>query len=284
MKMLLATLISMSLFISCTPSGSTPVHDNFISERTMKDVSYGKDSAQKMDIFLPAGRNHKETKSIILIHGGGWNGGNKSDFAAYIDSFKKRMPDYAIFNLNYRLVNNGNLFPTQENDVKAAVDFIVTQSGDYGINTDKLVLLGASAGAHLALLQAYKYNSPRIAAVIDFFGPSDLEAMYREPWHPLVPMALQMITGTTLAANPNIYRNSSPVNFITEQTPPTLIFHGGKDMVVDVSQSKRLKQKLEAKKVQHELVVYSGQRHGWYGTTLTRSFDKMQEFLQNVVQ
>jgi acetyl esterase/lipase len=241
---------------------------------------YGKDSAQRMDIYLPANRSTATTKALILIHGGGWNGGDKRDFATYITAFQKRMPDYAIFNINYRLVNSGSLFPAQENDVKAAVDAIVDKAAYYGFNKEKMALLGASAGAHLALLQAYKYSTPKIAAVIDFFGPTDLTVMYQKPWHPLVPVALQVITGTTPTANSSIYKSSSPTNFISPGVPPTLIFHGERDNVVDVSQSQLLHQGLEKAGVANDLVIYPSERHGWYGKTLEKSFDKMQDFLK----
>jgi dipeptidyl aminopeptidase/acylaminoacyl peptidase len=141
------------------------------------------------------------------------------------------------------------------------------------------VLLGVSAGGHLALLQGYKYNDPKIAAIIDFFGPTDLVSMYKNPWHPLVPYALQMITGTTPTANAELYRQSSPINFVSSASAPTLILHGGRDHVVDVSQSKALKNKLDNAGVKNELIIYPEQRHGWYGATLSRSFDKIEEFL-----
>jgi acetyl esterase/lipase len=279
MKMLLAVFISMTIFTSCTQTASTAEHKNIASPLTIHDVSYGKDSAQIMDIYLPANRSMKTTKSIILIHGGGWNGGSKSDLNSYIDSFKRRMPDYAIFNINYRLAGDGNIFPSQENDVRSAVNFIVHNSKDYGVNENKIVLLGASAGGHLALLQAYKYQSPKVAAVIDFFGPSNLEAMYDKPWHPLVPVALQMITGATPQSNPDLYRQSSPVNFVNIHSAPTLIFHGGKDQVVNISQSKSLKWRLDSANVSCELVVYPNERHGWYGSKMTDTFNRIESFL-----
>jgi acetyl esterase/lipase len=268
--------------MACSPKEKTPL--TALPASTLQNVSYGKDSLQKMDIHLPEGRSAEVTKSLVLIHGGGWNGGSKNDFRSYIDSFRKRMPDYAVFNIDYRLVSSGNLFPSQENDVKAAIDFITSKADEFQISKNHLVLLGASAGGHLALLHTYKAKDPRIKAVIDFFGPTDLTTMYRRPWHPMVPYALQMITGTTPDVNIEIYKQSSPVNFITAASAPTLIFHGEKDQIVDISQSKLLQQKLEKAGVDHELVVYAGERHGWYGSTLSRSFDKITLFLENNVK
>lgn len=281
--MLLSILLSMSIITACQRSESAP-KDTFLPAKKLMNVSYGKDAAQRMDIYLPEGRSGDKTKSIILIHGGGWNAGSKSDFASYIDTFQKRLPDYAIFNIEYRLFNGSNLFPTQENDIRSAIDFIVKNSLEYGVNKTKFSLLGVSAGAHLALLQAYKYNEPRIQAVVDFFGPTDLTAMYNNPWHPMVTYALQMITGTTPSANPLAYKESSPVNYITAQSPATLILHGSNDQVVDVSQSKLLKKNLDKAGVANELVIYNGERHGWYGKSMTNSFDRIEAFLKEHTQ
>ena len=284
MKIFLSLLLSMSLLTNCKQSsGVGTVDEKHLPAKVLKEVSYGKDTAQRMDIYLPEGRTTDSTKAIILIHGGGWNSGSKTDFASYIDSFKRRMPEYAIFNLNYRLFNGDNLFPTQENDIKSAIDFITDNADEYHFNKDKLVILGASAGAHLAMLQAYKYKEPGIKAVIDFFGPSDLTAMYQRPWHPFVNYALKMITGTTPEENKELYFQSSPVNFISSTSAPTLIFHGSNDQIVDVSQSKALKTKLENAGVPHDLVIYRGQRHGWHGATLVDSFDRIEVFLKKYV-
>lgn len=265
----------------CQPSAIPFAAEKNLPQQPFLNVAYGNDARQVMDIYLPANRSHHSTKSLILIHGGGWNSGSKEEFSTYIDSFTQRMPDFAIFNLNYRLVSSGYLFPAQEEDVKTAVDFIVSKAETYHISKDGLVLLGVSAGAHLALLQAYKYPSPKIQAVIDYFGPTDLIAMYEKPWHPLVPLALQMITGTAPDAAKELFRTSSPVNFVTPGSPPTLMLHGGKDQVVDVSQSKALAQKLEAAGVKHQLEIYPHERHGrWYGNTLTSSFNCIENFLK----
>lgn len=284
MKMILTLLIFMSIFTSCQRNEHVFVKEDLSQPKTIHNVFYGKDTTQRMDVYLPANRSVNSTKSIILIHGGGWNSGSKNDFAAYIDSFKKRMPGYAIFNLDYRLVNGSNLFPTQEHDVKTAIDFIVENSNQYHINKNKLVLLGASAGGHLALLQGYKYNNPKVVAIIDFFGPTDLVTMFQKPWHPYVPFVLQMITGTTPKQNLSLYRQSSPINFVNTHSAPTLILHGGSDNIVNVSQSKSLKEKLDKAGVKNEMVIYPGKQHGWHGATLSNSFDRIESFLESNVR
>lgn len=284
MKTIITLLLSMSILTSCQRNENASVNENTAIAKTLLNVSYGKDSLQQMDVYLPAHRSHNSTNAIILIHGGGWTGGSKADFASYIDTFRKRLPNYAIFNINYRLVNGSNLFPAQEHDVKAAVDFITSQAATYHFNSNKIVLMGASAGAHLALLQAYKYSTTQVKAVIDYFGPTDLVTMYKHPWHPLVPMALRMITGTTPVANEKLYIESSPVYYVNSSSAPTLILHGGNDNIVDVSQSKLLSSRLQNAGVDHELAIYPKERHGWwYGASMTNSIDKIQKFLDKHV-
>lgn len=283
--MFLPLLLYMSLLTSYQQNDNTIFATNEnLPAKIISDLAYGKDAKQKMDVYLPEGRSGDSTYSLILIHGGGWNSGNKSDFASYIDSFRRRIPGYAIFNINYRLFNGGHRFPSQEEDIRAAMEFIASRTGEFNVAKDKFILLGASAGAHLALLQAYKNNDPAIKAVIDFFGPTDLTSMYENPWHPYVTMALEMITGTTPSKNAGLYKESSPVSYIKPSSPPTLIFHGAKDQVVDVSQSKLLREKLDKAGVKNELVIYPSHRHGWYGTSLSNSFDRIESFLKENVK
>lgn len=282
MKAIIYLLLSMTLYTSCQQVQSKALPTSVAENK--KNVSYGIDTAQRMDIYLPAGRSTFSTPSIVLIHGGGWNSGDKSHFDVYIDTFKKRLPGYAIFNLNYRLVSSDHLFPTQELDVKAAMDHIVQNAEYYGVHKEKFVLLGFSAGAHLAMLQAYKYSTPEVKAVVNFFGPTDLTVMYKNPWHSMIPYLLQMLTGTTPAANAAVYQQSSPAHFVNTRSTPTIIFQGGKDNIVHPSQSHHLQKKLEKAGVPHELVLYPNERHGWYGTNLSNSFDRIQEFLSTHVK
>lgn len=281
MRSLLLVAILSLMFFSCKKNviNDFPVPAG-TPEKTELNVSYGADAAQKMDIYLPKDRATATTKVIILIHGGGWTQGDKADFTAYVDTLKKRMPGWAIFNINYRLATGtANFFPTQENDVKAAIDFIYSKRNDYLIS-DKYVLLGASAGGHLALLHAYKNTTPvKIKAVVDFFGPTDMADMYNNPPNPLVALLMFQVTGGTPATHAAIYAQATPLNYVTAQTPPTIILHGGVDIVVSVNQSIALKNKLTTFGVVHQYVLYPTENHGWTGANLTDSFDKITVFL-----
>lgn len=272
----LGYLLLLSTLMSCQKEkGSEPVWESHI------DVAYGADSKQKMDVYLPANRDTTTTKVIIMIHGGAWSTGDKSEFNMYVDTLKKRLPAYAIFNVNYRLASQtSNYFPTQEQDIKAAFDFIVSKAIDYKISK-KIVLLGASAGGHLALLQGYKNsNTVKPKAIVDFFGPTDMADMYNNPLNPLyVPMIQTLFNNSTPATNPTLYEQSSPISFVTPASPPTIILQGGLDPLVAVSQSTSLDARLQAKGVVHQYLFYPLEAHGWEGPNLTHSFDNIQAFL-----
>ncbi len=278
MKPLFFLLIFAMVLSSCQKDnngGGNPA----VAASTQLNFSYGADPLQKMDVYLPEGRTSASTKMIILVHGGAWTQGDKSDFTLYVDTLKKRLPGWAIVNINYRLATGStNFFPVQEQDMKAAVDLIYSKRAEWLIS-DKFVLLGASAGGHLVTLQAYKYSSPSIKAVVDFFGPTELVDMYNNPASPLIPILLQQIIGGTPSTKASLYQSSSPLNFVTVQSPPTLILHGGQDIVVSPSQSIMLKNKLTTMGVVNQYVFYPSEQHGFSTATMTDSFDKIAVFL-----
>ena len=273
-------LLSFTVLLSSCQKDSDPTLP-VLTEKTVLNVEYGTNPSQKMDIYLPPGRQTTTTKIIVMIHGGGWVVGDKSDFTEYVDTLKRRLPGYAIFNINYRLATGiSNYFPTQENDVKAAIEFIYGKRNEYQIS-NKYILLGASAGSHLALLQSYKYSSPiKVKAVVDFFGPIDLVDMYNYPASASAPpSALVAVIGATPTTNPALYQQSSPITFVNAQSPATIIFQGGADPLVAPSQSLALKNKLQSMGVVHQYFLYPTEKHGWTGAPLTDSFDKVVQFL-----
>lgn len=269
----------MFFAIACKKDNSEDLN----AEKTQLDVSYGTDNKQKMDVYLPAGRDTVNTKLMVLIHGGAWIEGDKADFTANINDIKKLLPGYAFANINYRLYNTpsgANKFPSQEEDVKAAISYLLGKRTEYRFS-NKIVLLGASAGAHLALLQGYKYAgtiTPK--AIISYFGPTDLAYLFSNPGLPIVPGMLAGIVGYTPAQNVAAYVSSSPINFVTGKSAPTLLLQGDTDPLVPVAQAKLLGDKLKAAGVTYELVVYPNEGHGFTPTTMNASILKVISFLQ----
>jgi dipeptidyl aminopeptidase/acylaminoacyl peptidase len=104
--------------------------------------------------------------------------------------------------------------------------------------------------------------------------------LYNNPASPLIPPAtVAAIVGATPTTNPVLYQQSSPINFVTAQSCPTIILQGGLDPLVSPNQSIALKNKLQTMGVINQYVFYPGEGHGWVGANLSDSFDKIALFL-----
>jgi acetyl esterase/lipase len=294
----LIIIVFSAVLFSCKKKDVTPepipapAPTPTLAASTQNNVAYGTDPLQKYDMFLPANRTTTATKVMIVIHGGSWSIGDKSDMTTYVESLKAKLPDYAFFNVNYRLrAGATNTFPTQEQDVKALTDFIYSKRTEYNIS-DKFVLMGASAGAHLALLQAYKNATPKIKAIVDLYGPTDMVQMYTNPASLFAPAdsIAKIVTGsitgtpTSNATNTALYNSSSPVNYVSSVSAPTIIFHGGADILVRPTQSTSLITKLTQNNVVNQYVLYPTENHAYLGASLNDTFDKAVAFLTANVQ
>jgi len=285
---ILLPVLAILFFSSCNKSDDNG-GGGTVAAKVITNESYGSDPMHKMDIYLPAGRTTTATKVLILVHGGGWVSGDKADFTQdLIDTLKKRIPDYAIFNINYRLgaLPATNTFPAQELDVKAAVAFIHGNRANYLVS-DKFVMMGASAGAHLSLLHAYKYPAPvKIKAVVDFFGPTDMIDMYNNPGT-YSPASIALLLNGTPTTNLPLYQQSSPMTYATTANAcPTIVLQGGFDPLVNATtQSQALITKLTTANVVNQYVLYPFLGHGgWDVATNTDAFNKIQVFLTANVQ
>ena len=168
--------------------------------------------------------------------------------------------------------------------MKLAVNFLLDNSNNYQFSK-KFVFLGASAGAHMALLQAYKNNNPHIEAVVDFYGPSDMKALYDSAAPGSInQVGLQILMNGTPSQNPGLYQSSSPINFISAQTPPTLILHGSADAIVPVSESVSLAHQLQLAGIPVELDIYPNVGHEiWPDPIMNDAFDKIGNFIKTYV-
>lgn len=287
MRYLIFCLLFLGLF-SCKKE-----KNEWASPKVILEMAYGLDPQQKMDLYLPKDRSPENTPLLILIHGGGWIEGDKKDFTPFVSEIQKRFPNYAIANVNYRLhkfgsnfTNGIHPFPTQEQDVARAVKALRDQSAIEGYSDTTIALLGASAGGHLALMNAYKNTDPvKAKAVISFFGPTELVNFYNNTnSNPLAKSLLASLTGTTPADNILPYRLNSPVEFVFPSSSPTLLFHGGQDLVVHSSQSTTLRQKCIENGVPVEYYFYPNESHGWTGPNLDDSFNKLEAFLRKYMR
>ncbi len=111
------------------------------------------------------------------------------------------------------------------------------------------------------MLYSYKDDTEKhVKVVVDFFGPTDLLAFWNEGLNQ--QLALTSVTGKLYDQDPDLYVQSSPINFITPQSPPTIAIQGGADPLVSPSQTYSLIAKLQEKSVTNQLVYYESGGHG----------------------
>ena len=261
----LLLFISSILLFSC--SIDQEKDSDLLPALEISNASYGSDDRQKMDIFLPAGRSPEETPVLIYIHGGAWIDGDKSEFLQVKPLAEQIFPGYAMISFNYRLydfVSKQNRFPAQEEDVKAALLYIRSKLAKWNLS-DKIILSGASAGGHLALLHGLKNRESDIKGLIAFFPPTDLTSLFG--FNNLTSLGLTEIMGGTPMTAPANYQNSSPVNFASSDDPPIIFFHGETDQVVPISQSERLETALKNTQIRHQFIRVPNQGHGFTAET-----------------
>ena len=274
-KTLLLPFLFLFLIIGCD-SDDEKVSSEPLAAKELLDVAYGSDSEQKMDVYLPSGRN-TDTKVILLLHGGSWVAGNKSDMAYLIPTIRQQFPDHAIVNINYRLAaNTSPAFPKQINDIQLVIDHL--KHHDYAISDD-YGFIGFSAGGHLAMLYSYAYDTDHnVEAVCNVVGPAD----FTDPAytiHPLYASAAQSLVGTTSPTNEQL-SSVSPLMHITSASPATISFYGGQDPLVPASQGPRLHDKLDAMQVYNEFNFYANGGHAdWDLQTMGEVFGKITIFL-----
>jgi acetyl esterase/lipase len=165
--------------------------------------------------FYPAARE-SGAPLVIVIHGGSWSGGDSSQLAPLNSYLATR--GYAVAAINYRLLPRWP-YPAAGEDVLAALQFLKNNAAERGIDPARIVLLGRSAGAQLALAAAYTANDPAIRGAISFYGPVDLRYGYANPANPLVIDSrdtLEAYLGGSPEQVPQAYDRASPSRWLAE--------------------------------------------------------------------
>lgn len=255
-----------------------------LPQRIILDTAYGSDPNQKMDIYLPAGRT-TATKVVIYIHGGGWEGGSKSDpeYQQHKEFLRQKWPDAAVATINYRLTSNPAVHYTQiMSDITSAVNLMVNNKANFVIS-DTLTMVGASAGAHLAMLYTYKYNANNyVKAVADFFGPAKLsDWSWYNSFNPWVGKAVKdvLIQFNGAPWDVPLYDSNSPYSVATAQSKPTIIFHGTLDVIVPLYQSQWMRAQLNTLGVPNEYHEYFD-GHGFNYSNTDDAMNKTVAFLK----
>jgi acetyl esterase/lipase len=207
-----------------------------------KDLSYREgNNAWTLDLAMPS-TSTLPTPAILMIHGGGWLGGDKGIFAAHCLGFAKL--GYFCASINYRLSAEAP-FPAAIEDSKCAMRWLRAHAAEYNVDPSLIGVLGNSAGGHLALMLGmagkdaglegdgpYQDQSSMAHCVVSDSGPTTIDPRALPGLHRAV-MGFLKGPEATLAER---VRRGSPINYVTARTPPLLLIYGAADNQVAVGE------------------------------------------------
>ena len=261
-------LVSISN-LSCNKYPKTIIYqtDTYYS---YTNINYGEHERHYLDLVIPK-RDKIPSGIILYIHGGGWTTGDKKAFSDSLKSTAEK--GYIASSINYRYANGNTI--TYENildDIDAALTKVKFILQEKGILVDKVMLTGLSAGAHLSLMYAYtRVNTAPIkpVAVASYAGPTNLydNNFYITSHVEDIKKLIFSISGAniikgSLTDSKDALLAASPINYVNENTVPTLICHGTKDDVVPYSNANKLYDLLTLYNVETELITFHNSGHG----------------------
>lgn len=243
--------------MSSTDSGRVTVEEGVV-------FGTGGGRELRCDIFTPPG-NPTSAPAVLLVHGGGWSGGDRSQLRGYGILLGRQ--GFVCIASEYRLSGEAQ-WPAQIHDVKAALRWMRANSGRLGIDPSRIAVSGNSAGGHLVLIMGGTPNNPEfegdggnpgvdtsVAAVLSFYPPTEFGN----------PSTLSEAVSQLMGQNPSAesVRGASPMTWVTKEFPPTAFFHGSKDALVPVDASLKMYRALTAAGATAELHIYADQPHAF---------------------
>src|SRR5438552_5353699 len=239
----------------------------------------------KLDLYVTR-TPEKPLPTLIFIHGGGWTGGTKEarDIAIlpYLDMGMN------VVNIEYRLARVAQA-PAAVEDCRCALRWVIQHAKEYGIDVNRLVVSGGSAGGHLALTtgmvpasagldrQCPGPDNLKVAAIVNWYGIADVNELLDGP-------NMRAYAATWLGSAPDrdeIAKRVSPLTYVRAGLPPVLTIHGDADPTVPYTQSVRLHKALADAGVPNQLITMPGGKHGFDCCTppqRTDAYVKIREF------
>ncbi|NDP27916.1 MAG: alpha/beta hydrolase [Flavobacterium sp.] len=232
------------------------------------DVVYTKvkDWEGRADLYL-APKASTPTPIIINIHGGGWKSGTKESQGGFNSFFKA---GFAVANMEYRLSGQATA-PAAVEDTRCMLIYLIKNAKQLNIDPNKIIIMGGSAGGHLALMGGLLANNHRfdtncngvenvkVAAIIDKYGIADVWDWTFGPEHKSSSPKLWL---SNYINDEDFIKSVSPIFLVTKNSPPIFIVHGDADPTVPYQQSVDLYNKLQKLGVKSQFMTVSGGLHG----------------------
>lgn len=251
--------------------------------KELLDVPYSDEFIEnrRIDIYLP--KEKPEKQCLFFIHGGGWSAGNKEQWKEVARYFCNQ--GYVCCSPSYRFTPQYN-FPCQLEDVSLAINYIIRHSGEFGFSSTEIIVIGSSAGGHLAAMVGVN-SMFRPLAVICYCSVLMVGNCVEGAWHNcMIPDFAVNLIGKSEHEAPELYKKASPYEYIMGGEPSFLLIHGDNDKTVPVTQSIKMHEKLLRFGVTSELIILPGVGHGFgYGVITTaqkKAIEYIEQFLINL--
>ena len=239
----------------------------------------------KMDLILPFGPKDQPLPCLVWINGGGFLTMEKSAFIPHLVRFAEH--GYIIASVEYRL-SNSCVYPAMLRDVKSAIRYLRAHAKDFGIDSERIAVMGESAGGYLAAMAGATGNtrkfdlgenldqSSAVCAVVDYYGPSGILSNSREPERAtdkLIPKDI-----------PVTEEEKHAVTFMDENTPPYYLLHGTDDPLVPCELSEKFYSEMLEKGVKADLTVIEGAGHADPRFYQKSTDEKVLAFLDKIMK
>jgi acetyl esterase/lipase len=218
----------------------------------------------QLNLYLPPD-SKGPVPCVLVIHGGGWDGGNRSELSGFNDWLVAQ--GYAVAAVDYRLAP-AHPWPAQREDVLAAIAWLKSHANEMLVDADRLVLLGRSAGGQIASAVGYAEGDPAIRGVIALYAPHDMPFAWsvsrEDDALNSIKLMSQYMGGPPDQGRNEIYHTASAqLNVTPDSTPPTLLLHGAIDTLVWRRHSERLATRLHEAGRPHVLVEFPWATHAF---------------------
>lgn len=239
----------------------------------------------KLDLYYPTALRPKKCPVVVFTHGGGWAAGNRYKVASgsFAVVFKRLVKEgFAVAPVTYRLAKKDSGVAMRDCviDCKDAIRYLAKNSESLGIDPMRICVMGDSAGGHIA--QMLLLASPeqlsgdkalaevpyRMLAGVSWYGPCDFENMdlfnhddrsdFRDRFGPRI-----LGSDSGPADKLERYREVSPVNYLSKDSPPLLMIQGDKDTTIPVKHAYYMKQKADSVKAPVEIMIIRNSGHNW---------------------
>lgn len=243
------------------------------------DIAYDAHPETRLDIYRPKNAGAEKRPGVIVIHGGGWTGGDRDRMVGphcvpYLEK------GFVVANVEYRLAKAAKA-PAAVEDVLKAARWFFSNAKKYGVDTKRIVVTGGSAGGHLALMvgiapKRAKLGPPaKVAAVVNFYGITDVgdqlagpnQRTYAVEWVPEQDGRFELA------------RRVSPLTYVRRGLPPVKTIHGDADKTVPYEHGTRLTKALRDAGNDAELLTVPGGGHGFPPEKLKEVYAEVFAFL-----